>query len=37
MFSAGHVPTQDSAFGEGFESWQSCAVDVGHKQLLPFC
>ena len=31
MFTAGHEPTQDSAFDEGFESSQSCAFGVGHE------
>ena len=31
MFSAGHEPTQDSAFGERFESTQSSAFGVGHE------
>ena len=31
MFGAVHDPTQDSAFGEGFESPQSCAFGVGHE------
>ena len=26
MFSAGHEPTQDSAFGEGFESTQRLSL-----------
>ena len=29
MFCTDHEPTQDSASGEGFESTQSCAFDVG--------
>ena len=33
MFSAGHEPTQDSAFGESFESTQSCAFSVGHEPI----
>ena len=31
MFSAGHEPTQDSAFGEVFESTQSRSFDVGQE------
>ena len=31
MFSAGHEPTQDSAFGEGHESTQSSAFGAGHE------
>ena len=31
MISAGHEPTQESVFGEGFESNQSSAFGLGHE------
>ena len=31
MFSVGHEPTQDSAFGEGFESIQRSSFGVEHE------
>ena len=33
MFSAGHDPTEDNAFIEGFESTQSSAFGVEHEPI----